>query len=105
MQQGGIKIFYDWVPGKEAKWSGDTLAVLGYTPEDLSGQWFEIIHRDDYHAFERELRESLLSKKPFFYEYRVRKMGGAYIKVRDYGEYVLDENGEIERLKGWIMAV
>jgi len=101
----GLKIFYDWVPGGEAQWSGDTIAVLGYKPEDLSGQWFEIIHREDYPAFEKLLRESMISEKPFSHEYRVRVHGGIYKKVQDYGDYILDKAGNIERMKGWIMVV
>ncbi len=97
-----LKIFYDWVPGGEAQWRGDTIALLGYKPEDLSGQWFEIIHREDYPVFEKALRESMMSKKPFFHEYRVRVHGGVYKKVQDYGEYVLDKEGGIELMSGWI---
>ena len=105
-KQKKIKIFYSWVPGGEAQWSGDTIAVLGYKPEDLSGQWFEIIHSKDYPLFHKLLYETLSQKTvPFSHEYHVRKHGGTFIKVRDYGTCILDKKGGILRMEGWIMAL
>lgn len=100
-----IKMHYDWIIGSDAKWTEETKDVLGYAPEDVSGQWFEIIHRDDYPDFEKKLRESLNSKKQFVHVYRVRKKGGKFILVKDVGDVVLNGNNEVAGMKGWVMKV
>src|SRR5262249_14930089 len=56
-------------------------------------------------TFRRETERVLASKDPFHASYRVRRKDGTHVDVQDDGYFVLNAEGGITRMVGFIMDV
>ncbi len=99
------QIIYDWEPTHDRVTLGGSLGqTLGYTVADANSHawWMTIVHPQDRDPYVAELGRCIASKKPFHMEYRVCRRDGTYITVRDDGYFILDAEGKIARMVGFV---
>ncbi|CAN5918377.1 hypothetical protein BH11PSE3_BH11PSE3_24060 [soil metagenome] len=83
-------------------------ALLGVAPADLtSGKvvYGHLIHPDDRERIERKTRETLLTRQPTQYEYRVRHVDGSWRWVGEGSQGIYDEAGVVVAIEGFIADV
>ncbi|MGK5534147.1 SpoIIE family protein phosphatase, partial [Streptomyces sp. URMC 129] len=81
------------------------LKQIGVAPENLDGRietWVDRFHPDDRAWVLPMSEESMRTRRPIEYEFRVRRDDGTYAWVRVRSGVALDENGEVERQLGTI---
>ncbi|MGM0381831.1 MAG: PAS domain S-box protein, partial [bacterium] len=71
--------------------------------DDLS--YNKIIHPEDREKVRREVQSGVNNDEPFEMVYRIKTRGGEIKWVREQGEGVFDEEGEVEFLEGLITDV
>lgn len=103
------QLLYDWDPRtNEVRYGGAVEAMLGRTAEELAGdltRWIALVHPDDVAAFEDEVQRVLREKTDFHKRFRLRRKDGTYVLVEDKGHFVLDEQGEIVRMIGFVADI
>jgi len=84
-------------------------ALSGYEPADLIENqrlsYNDLIHPDDRGRIWNEVSRALESNEPFELEYRIVSKDGGVKQVWEQGCPVLDANGKIETLEGYILDV
>ncbi len=107
--QASGHILYDWDPtADEITYGGNVEKTLGFTAEELNGplsRSMALIHPENRAAMELEIQSVLFSRSPLHVEYRVQKKDGQYCVVRNDGYFVLDANGNIARMVGFIVDI
>ena len=103
------QLLYDWDPrSDDLRVGGACDRILGFTAAELSGglsRWNELVHPDDRDRFDAEVRRVLATKDPFHLQYRMRRSDGRYVVAEDNGYFVLDGDGAIVRLVGFVSDV
>ena len=103
------QLLYDWDPvTNQVSYAGDTQRILGLTLAELAGglaHWLTLIHPDDRARFEAEVARVLATHAPFSMEYRVRRRDGAWLAVQDDGHFVLDAQGRVTRMVGFVADI
>ena len=93
---------------QQAILAGACESLLGYSPEELSGdlaRWLDLVHPEDRESFHAEFHRSRQTRTPYHLEYRVRRKDGAYIVVQDDGQHLYDETGQPVRMIGFVKDV
>ena len=102
-------LLYDWDPvTNHVTFGGDPGRVFGYSLDELGSDlshWLEIVHPDDREGFEKEIRRTISTGDPFHASYRVRRKDGSYVDIQDDGYFVLNAEGGISRMVGFIIDV
>ncbi|MEM9461852.1 MAG: PAS domain-containing protein [Myxococcota bacterium] len=99
------QILYTWDPATNAVSYDNVERALGYTPEELAGgfdRWMELVHPDDRATVIEEVDRVVEAKLPFSMEYRVRRKDEVFIHVEDNGYFVLDADGDITYMVGFV---
>lgn len=100
------QILYNWDSASDVVTvGGNCEAILGYSPERLSGgldRWAELIHPEDRADFAAEVERLRSTKRAFQMEYRIRHRDGGYITVRDEGRYFLNPDGTPAGMVGFV---
>lgn len=102
------QILYDWsLADGSIRWSGETVAVLGYTPDELGGleRFLRLIHPDDVGRVTAEANREEAIGVSFHLEYRLRHKSGHYVDVSDSGVYVAAHDGRSKRVVGFIADI
>ncbi|HEY1173391.1 MAG TPA: PAS domain-containing protein [Verrucomicrobiae bacterium] len=103
------QILYDWdIDAATLNYAGDTPRILGYTVDELGGDlqsWISLIHPADRACFEAELQRVTETPSAFQLEYRVRCKDGSYIKVKDMGHFLLNDQGKAYRVIGFMQDI
>jgi PAS domain S-box-containing protein len=97
----------------DADWTMEYLSkgcstLLGVEPGTItSGQvsYASLIHPDDRELVWNDVQAAVAKKCPFTLEYRVRHVTGEWRWVWEQGQAVLNEQGEVEALEGFINDV
>ncbi len=103
-EQSG-QIMYDYnIPSGKIKWSGDILAITGYTVKEFQkidiSAWGKMIHPED-RKLALELLDEVINKcSDYEVEYRLKHKDGKYLYVEDNGIFLVDENGKAKNLIG-----
>jgi diguanylate cyclase (GGDEF)-like protein/PAS domain S-box-containing protein len=97
-------------PGYRNEYASDyALELTGYSPEDLlvGGEirFGDLIIGDDRDRIWEEVQEALEERKSFELRYAIRRKDGQIRHVRDHGQGVYDENGEVVALEGLLYDV
>jgi PAS domain S-box-containing protein len=103
----GLVIYdYDIVTG-DIIWSGNSLDVLGYDPNELGNidQWVKQIHPDDRQEAFDLLAKAQRELKPYDVYYRFEKKNGAYCYMHDRGFFIANSNGKALRMLGMMHDV
>jgi len=88
--------------------TGDTERILGYGAAEMQGgleHWRELIHPEDLPDFDRGLARAVASGESFHQGYRVRRMDGAWIPMRDDGYLIHDDAGTITGMVCFVVDV
>jgi diguanylate cyclase (GGDEF)-like protein/PAS domain S-box-containing protein len=80
-------------------------ALTGYFPEDLKNCYSEIIHPDDREYMWQTVQTSLVEKKPFQLEFRIRTASDEERWVWEQGVGLFSEQGAVEALEGIIVDI
>ena len=102
------QILYEWDLGdNNIRWSGETAALLGYTPDELGGfeRFLKYIHPEDLAVVESESKREEEIGVSFHLEYRLRHKNGQYVHVSDSGVYLAGRAGKAKRVVGFIADV
>ncbi len=102
-------VLYDWnSETNHVTYGGAAKEVLGYTLEELSGDfsnWIALIHRDDRGLFCETIEQLIVTKESVQLQYRVRKKDGSYIYVEDAGKFAKESQGSAMRLIGFVKEI
>ena len=77
--------------------------MLGYNPddEDVTLDWYHLVHPDDIARVQTEMREHLAGNSPFFESvHRMKHQNGDWRWMKSRAKCILDENGRVLRLLG-----
>ncbi len=103
------QILFDWDPvSRYVTFGGALEEVLGYSPDEFVGtteKWRGLIHPDDLERYVRNMKQAMESKEPYELEYQVRGSDGEYRMMREQGQLVLDEEGNVAQMVGFITDV
>jgi len=103
------QVLYDWDPETgELTWGGDVERILGHTVDDLVGgldRWTELVHPQDRNRFRRRIRQLKQTVPPLRLQYRIVDKTGQIRYIEDRGDVVLDAEGGISRMVGFISDV
>jgi PAS domain S-box-containing protein len=103
----GLVIYdYNIVTG-DILWSGNSIEVLGYKPEELGNidRWAELIHPDDREEAFRLLEKAQLNLDPYDVYYRFSVKSGGYVHLHDRGFFMPDKDGRAIRMMGMMNDV
>lgn len=101
-------VIYDYdIPTGEIIWSGNSLEVLGYKPEELGNidRWAGFIHPEDRQEAFELLEAAQLQLKPYDVYYRFSTKAGEYVHVHDRGFFIADKEGKATRMLGMMNDV
>jgi PAS domain S-box-containing protein len=77
--------------------SPQSLAILGYAPEEFSSDpdlWQALVHPEDRERVLAGAREQIVTLAPYAVDYRMIAKDGRTVWIRDEGRVVRDESGE-----------
>jgi len=99
-------ILYDWNSAtNEVAYGGSLKETLGYTMEEMDGglgRWMELIHPEDRDCFSQSIEHIVAAKQPAHLEYRMRKKDGEYIIVHDDVHFIIDAEGQVIQMLGFV---
>jgi PAS domain S-box-containing protein len=101
-------VIYDYdIPTGNIIWSGNSLEVLGYHPEELGNidRWAELIHPNDRDEAFRQLELAQQKNCPYDVCYRFSTKSGNYCYLHDRGMFLADQNGKATRMVGMMNDV
>ncbi len=85
------------------------LALTGYEPEDLIGNarlsYNDLIHHEDQQSVWQDVQKALAAHEPFQLLYRILAADGTVKWVWEQGRGVLDDDGALMALEGFIMDI
>ena len=79
--------------------------LLGIQPEDFTAgrtAYHDLIHSEDQERVWSEVRSAIARQSAFTLEYRVKHAGGQWRSVLEQGRAVLDNQGQVVALEGYI---
>jgi len=79
--------------------------LLGIPPEDLTSgrlRLADLIHPDDRERVRTEIQAAIAARRPYSLEYRIRHASGPWRCVAEQGRAVLDDQGRITVVKGFL---
>jgi len=89
--------------------SEGSLALTGYPPEALIANrqvtFEEMIHPDDRAWVRQQVRQAVEARRPFQLTYRLLRKDGSECWVWEQGRAVVDPQGEVPRLEGFITDI
>lgn len=84
-------------------------ALTGFAPEDLIDDavvaYVDLIHPDDRQAVRAAVDDALVRGSSFQIAYRIRRVDGRERRVWEQGAAVIDEQGRVEALEGFICDI
>lgn len=82
----------------------ETLTGYGVTQltADAGYPFMELVHHDDRQRIQRQIVEDVERRRPYQLDYRLRTAGGEICWVSEQGQAVLDAEGQIAWLEGFI---
>ncbi len=90
-------------------WSDECCRIVGLEPDTAipSRKQFldQVVHPDDREVSRRTLKKSLEERRPFSYEYRVRRPDGSIRWVHSRGEPICDDIGQIVSIEGTLLDI
>jgi len=102
-QSGQMTYDYDISEG-QIKWSGDILAITGYTPDEFQKvdikAWEKHIHPDDRKKALELLDKAIDKCSHYQVEYRFKHKNGNYLSIEDNGIFLADINGKAAKMLG-----
>lgn len=101
-------VIYDYdISSGDILWSGNSLEVLGYVPQELGNidRWVELIHPDDREVALKLLEEAQEKLHPYDVYYRFGMKGGNYCYMHDRGFFIPDSRGKAKRMVGMMNDV
>jgi PAS domain S-box-containing protein len=101
-------VIYDYaILSGEIVWSGNSLEVLGYPPEELGNldQWVDRIHPDDQQEAFYLLDIAQKTLAPYDVYYRFLTKSGMYCYMHDRGFFLGDNAGQATRMLGMMNDV
>ena len=101
-------VIYDYdIPTGDILWSGNSMEVLGYQPEELGDidRWIELIHPDDRPEAFRQLELAQINLEPYDVYYRFSTKGGDYVYLHDRGFFIAGTDGKASRMLGMMNDV
>jgi two-component system cell cycle sensor histidine kinase/response regulator CckA len=107
--QASGQIIYDWDPIRNhVTFGGSVENTLGYRADEMPHtieSWGELVHPEDREEF--LLRSGRLSSESadFHQEYRIRKMNGDYVVVKDDGYVTSDSAGNVQQVLGFVADI
>jgi PAS domain S-box-containing protein len=103
------QIIFDWDPvSREVTFGGALQEVLGYSSGEFTGateKWRELIHPEDLEPHVKAIMQAMENKEAYELEYRVRSSKGQYLMMHEQGRLVLDEDGNVSKMIGFITDV
>ncbi len=103
------QVLYDWdTTTNEVVYGGNCAAILGYAPEELSGdltRMLDLVHPEDRAAVAAAIDLVRSTGEPCCLEYRIRRGDGAYIVIRCDGYFTRLGVGPSTRLIGFLADV
>jgi PAS domain S-box-containing protein len=101
--------FYEYdVDNDVLSWSGSMQDVLGYDPQEMTGNlgvWSALIHPEDVDRAMALFEEALSQRKRYVIEYRLRLQDGSYADVFEYGQLFDRTPDSPQRVLGIIQDV
>ncbi len=107
----GPVIVFEWAP-PTGDWpilsvSGNITAKLGYTPKEMTDPGFKfaaMMHPDDVERIKRDTQAAITCGKPTWERsYRLRHKSGEYAWYCDFTQAVLDDEGRLLALRGYLI--
>jgi PAS domain S-box-containing protein len=101
-------VIYDYdIPSGNILWSGNSIEVLGYKPEELGDidRWVDLIHPNDRTEAFRLLAIAQTSVKPYDVYYRFSRKKGDYCYMHDRGVFMANADGKAVRMLGMMNDV
>lgn len=107
--QGGLG-FFDLNPQTgAAQYSPAWKKILGYVDAELAdtySTWLDLIHPEDSAAAPDQVgRRSVAGSRSFGVEFRMRHQRGHYLWIHCLGLQVITEEGQVERVLGFIIDI
>jgi len=102
-------LLYDWNSiTNEVTYGGALEEILGYSNDEIKGdlkRWIELIHPDEKKYFKDTIKHIISSKEPVHLNFRVKKKNGEYIWVEDEGSFIIDSDGNITHMVGFVKDI
>ncbi len=101
--------YWEWdTRTDEVRWSEESHAIFGVTPEDLGGTlegFYALVHPDDRAHMARVDADARDRKKPYSVDYRIVRPDGELRHIYEVGEPGCDETGRVIGVSGTIQDV
>jgi PAS domain S-box-containing protein len=101
-------VVYDYnIPSGNIVWSGNSVEVLEYAPEELGNidRWVELIHPEDRDEAFALLEAAQQELRPYDVHYRFSKKNGGFCYMHDRGFFIPDIRGVATRMLGMMSDV
>jgi PAS domain S-box-containing protein len=102
-------VLYDWnCKTNEVRYGGAIEQILGYSIDKMNGgltRWVELVHPEDRDLFQETLKHLVENAQAGEFEYRVQRKDGKYITVEDTGQFIVDSEGNINSLIGFVKDI
>lgn len=102
-------VFYDHdMLSGDIQWTGATQAMVGLSPEEMSGsnqKWADLLHPEDAPEVLRRAEEARERCGHFVSEYRLRHADGHNVHVYESGVYLPDETGRAGQMLGILQDI
>ena len=101
--------YWEWdTRTDEVRWSEESHAIFGVTPEDLGGTlegFYRLVHPDDRAHMARVDASTRDRKKPYSVDFRIVRPDGELRHIYEVGEPSRDETGRVIGVSGTIQDV
>ncbi len=101
--------YWEWdTRTDEVRWSEESHAIFGVTPEDLGGTlegFYRLVHPDDRAHMARVDADARDRKKPYSVNFRIVRPDGELRHIYEVGEPGCDETGRVIGVSGTIQDV
>ncbi len=88
---------------------GDQIeSLIGYSRRDFNSKaviWTDLVLEEDKEQIKQVFKQALKGNKTYMREYRVRAKNGDILWIREWGQIVCEEDGQIEFVTGIIMDI
>jgi PAS domain S-box-containing protein len=102
------RVLYDWeVRSDTTVWAGACESTFGCTAAEMGSwrEWLARVHPDDAENLVASVERALAERTDLRALYRFRHRSGEWIWIQDSSYQVLGENGEVERMIGFVVDV
>jgi PAS domain S-box-containing protein len=88
---------------------GEQITMLsGYSKGEFGAKnlkWTDLIWEEDKKVFKAAFVQALKTDKTYMREYRIRDKNGKVLWIQEWGQIVIDENGEMDYVTGILMEI